>query len=71
MRKRKLLNDLDLDFELDFELEAKYSEILPRCRVCKHYLNLDHHYCEAYHRVIFIEILGLCSEEDSFEEATY
>jgi hypothetical protein len=60
MRKKYLLDD-DLDF-------IKYSEILPRCRICKHYLG--QHYCEFYDKVIFIEILGLCTEEDSFEEGS-
>jgi hypothetical protein len=59
--RNKLYRDDDLDL-------LKYSEILPRCHVCRFYQSFDYHYCEFYDKVIFLEILGLCTEEDSFEE---
>lgn len=58
--KKKLRLDDDLDF-------VKYSEILPRCRICKYYEFYGYHHCDYYDKVIFLEILGLCTEEDSFE----
>jgi hypothetical protein len=66
MRKKPNLEILDNDLDL-----LKYSETLPRCHVCRHYQSSEYHFCTFYNKVIFIEILGLCTEEDSFEEVVH